>query len=163
MTALELEGTEPYLSAARTLLEESGSAIARYVSDEGAAWLEDGVLWIEVPRPVDLVTFAMFAHECAHNVLHRKGRKAIWLKECEAWAAAFAACDRFGFNGQDEALREYVSGKLAGVVEDAYDAGAKGMERLDDFGWADLRADFCQPVVCSGGGWTIRGPLTDDG
>lgn len=92
---------EPYATAARTLLAETGCVISRWRRDlTGVAWTDTRDWLIEVPPPSTARRFHVFAHEIAHQVLHRRGDRAPdrqrWREEVEATEWAIAAAMRFG-------------------------------------------------------------------
>lgn len=99
---LPLEGREPFLSAAQTLLDESGCEIKRYRSSRsGVALTRSAEWWIIVPRPTAPERFGVFAHEVGHQVLHRFNSKPRWLEEIEAWEYAIEQIARFGLPDMD--------------------------------------------------------------
>lgn len=94
---LRLEGAEPYLSAAVTILAESGCTILAYRANlEGIAWTNDPDWSIEAPRPTTAKRFGVFAHEVGHQLRHRQTSKPRWVRELEAWQYAIDTHKRFG-------------------------------------------------------------------
>jgi hypothetical protein len=87
--ALPLEGTDPWKTAAAGLLKLSGCEIVNYrTSMRGVAWTKhrSGRWWIAVPRPKSWTSYAVFAHEVGHQMLHRgNGKYPRWREEIEAW------------------------------------------------------------------------------
>jgi len=55
--------------------------------------------WIEVPEPRGPISFGVFAHEVAHQLLHRGRARVAWRNEIEAWEFALACFDKFGLAG----------------------------------------------------------------
>lgn len=93
---LPLEGKEPFLSAAQTLLDETGCEIKRYrKASTGVAYTKSPEWWIVVPRPTTPERFGVFAHEVGHQVLHRFNSAPRWLEEIEAWEYAEQQVARF--------------------------------------------------------------------
>lgn len=94
---LPLEGKEPFLTAAQTLLDETGCEIKLYRKEcSGFAYTTSPEWWIVVPRPTTPERFGTFAHEVGHQVLHRFNSKPRWLEEIEAWEYAVEQIERFG-------------------------------------------------------------------
>jgi hypothetical protein len=96
---------EPYERAAAVLLRESGCTVRGYRSrNTGRAFTRADDWGIEVPRPRGPVSFAVFAHEVGHQLLHRgNGKTGRWLEEVEAWEYALAQFDRFALPGVERA------------------------------------------------------------
>lgn len=112
MKGLPLEGREPYLSAAATLLRESGCTILRWRSNlTGYAAIEDDDWSIVTPRPSTASSFGVFAHEVGHHMLHRERRSSSrWLEEIEAWQFAVDQFTRFELPGYDELVKRANNG-----------------------------------------------------
>jgi hypothetical protein len=101
-----VNGREPYLSAAETLLRESGCTVTRWRStSSGAADIYSDAWEIEVPEPRGPVSYAIFAHEVGHQMLHRRPRakKRRWVEELEAWEFALDTFERFSLPGIEAA------------------------------------------------------------
>jgi hypothetical protein len=97
-------GRSPFREAALTLLEETGCTVATWrATTSGRAHITDRNWKIEVPEPRGPVSFATFAHEVGHQVLHRNGRRPRWIEEAEAWRYALDQFDRFELPGKDRA------------------------------------------------------------
>jgi hypothetical protein len=95
---------EPYEQAAAVLLRESGCTIRSYRSRNTGVAHTDAADWgIEVPHPRGPVSFAVFAHEVGHQLLHRNSSRLRWLHEVEAWEYALAQFDRFDLPGVERA------------------------------------------------------------
>lgn len=95
-----------FQEAADVLLRESGCTVRRYRERLGGVAFTDADDWgIEVPHPFGPVSFAIFAHEVAHQLLHRHSGKPRWLEEVEAWDYALDQFDRFDLPGRDQAER----------------------------------------------------------
>lgn len=54
------------------------------------------------------MSFATFAHEIAHHLLHRGNSVPRWLEEIEAWEYALDQFERFELPGVDDARRDAV-------------------------------------------------------
>lgn len=101
-----MNGREPYLSAAATLLRESGCTVTVWrTTSSGVADIRSADWLIEVPEPRGPVSYATFAHEVGHQMLHRypRSRKRRWLEELEAWEFALDTFVRFDLPGIDAA------------------------------------------------------------
>lgn len=104
-----MSGREPYLTAAATLLAESGCVVARWRknSASGSADITSEDWRISVPEPRGPISYSTFAHEVAHQILHRRGngrkRLARWHEELEAHLYALSTFDRFDLPGFDKA------------------------------------------------------------
>lgn len=108
---LELEGREPFLSAAATLLRESGCVIREYRTNlTGTAYTSSADWGIETPRPTTPRRFAVLAHEVGHQCLHR-GRAGYprWREEMDAEDFALRQMRRFELPGYDEVLRDVIT------------------------------------------------------
>lgn len=95
-----MNGVEPYLSAARTLLAESGCVVTKWRQKmTGGAYTHSPEWRIEVPEPRGPISYAVFAHEVGHQMLHRKDTRERkvprWQEELEAWMWALATFERF--------------------------------------------------------------------
>jgi hypothetical protein len=108
-------GREPFLSAAQTLLDDSGCVVRRWRRNlSGTAYTKSADWEIEAPTPTTALRFAILAHEVGHQMLHRGGSKQRWQEEFEAWEYAFARFDEFGLPGRGEvAGRAYACGQYA--------------------------------------------------
>lgn len=99
-----VRGREPFLSAARVLLAESGCAVRKWrTTNSGVAFTRDDDWGIEVPEPRGPVAFAVFAHEVGHQMLHRFNDSPRWLEEIEAWEYALGQMERFELPGIEQA------------------------------------------------------------
>lgn len=122
---LALKGQEPYLTAALTLLNESGCAICKYrTSATGLAYTGSKGWLIVVPTQTTLRRFMVLAHEVGHQELHRPERRERkvqrWQEEFEADAFALDAADRLGLLGDDlarTAANEIVAGWVMSTAE----------------------------------------------
>jgi hypothetical protein len=95
---------DPYLAAAEKLVALSGVRVRKYRSSmTGVAFTRADDWGIEAPRPHGPVSFAVFAHEVAHHLLHRSGSRPRWLEEVEAWEYALDCFERFELRGVDHA------------------------------------------------------------
>lgn len=111
-----IQGRQPYLAAARTLLVESGCTVRNWrKSNTGSAWTKSEDWGIEVPIPRGPLSYGTLAHEVAHQTLHRGGSTPRWLEEIEAWEWSLATFDRFDLPGADRLQRD-ASKHLAQVV-----------------------------------------------
>jgi hypothetical protein len=98
---------EAYERAAAALLASSGCTVRRYrTKTTGTAYTTSDDWGIEVPRPRGPVSFAVFAHEVAHQLLHRSNSKPRWLEEIEAWEFALDCFPRFELSGVERARRD---------------------------------------------------------
>jgi len=92
----------PYARAADVLIRESGVVIRRWRSgNTGTAATSDKDWEIEAPQPRGPVSFGVFAHEVAHQTLHRRNSKPRWREEVEAEEWALAQFDRFDLAGRE--------------------------------------------------------------
>lgn len=95
---------EQYERAAAALIASSGCTVRRYRARTTGVAYTNAVDWgIEVPRPRGPVSFGVFAHEVAHQVLHRDHDRQRWLEEVEAWEFALACFERFELPGVERA------------------------------------------------------------
>lgn len=98
------EDRNPYEVAADTLLRETGCTVRKWRKNStGTAYTKSDDWGIEVPHPRGPISFATFAHEVGHQVLHRFNSAPRWLEEIEAWEYALAQFDRLGLDGRDKA------------------------------------------------------------
>ena len=105
--ALVPSGDSIYEAMASRLLEESGCTVRRWRRGlTGLADLEDAHWAIECPQPTTARRFAVFAHEVAHQLLHRHGSRPRWREELEAWEWALSQFDRFSIPGKGDAMRD---------------------------------------------------------
>jgi hypothetical protein len=103
----QLKGREPFLSAADTLLRETGCVVRKWrTNNTGRAFTSDPDWSIEVPHPRGPVSFAVFAHEVGHQSLHRDSWRPRWLEELEAWEFAYAQFKQFDLPGVERSQRE---------------------------------------------------------
>lgn len=114
----KIPGREPYRSAAEALLKESGCTVRKWRSrTTGTAFVRDFDWGIEAPEPRGAISFATFAHEVGHQMLHRQGNRPRWLEELEAWEYALAQFERFELPGVESARTDaakalvYAAGK----------------------------------------------------
>lgn len=130
-----MNGREPYLSAARALLDETGCTVRRWRrGTTGVALLSDPDWAIEVPEPRGPVSYGTFAHEVAHQMLHRPERRTMrrphrWLEELEAWEWALATFERFGLPGVDQAQADAAK-SLAYAADKAVHSRKRDPERV---------------------------------
>jgi hypothetical protein len=104
--------------AADVLVRESGVTIRKHrKSNTGVAYTHEDDWGIEAPEPVGPVSFATFAHEIGHQLMHRGRARIAWLNEIEAWEFALAQFDRFDLPGVERARKSaaqhlrYVAGR----------------------------------------------------
>jgi hypothetical protein len=159
----EMLGREPYLSAARTLLDETGCVVAKWrTATTGHARTTDPDWKIESPEPRGPVSWATLAHEVGHQMLHRKdtGRASgpRWLKELEAWEYAIEQFRRFDLPGFDQAVAdaaaciEYSAGKALRRTRSAdrrRDLARRIAARLPEWVWPalDVRTRVTSPLT----------------
>lgn len=101
----EVEGTEPWKSAAQQLLDENGYRIRRWRTDIGGRAFNNvsNADEFEAPRPTTRISFAVFAHEVGHLKLHgNNGNYPRWREEIEAWDFALDCFQRFGLKGKNK-------------------------------------------------------------
>ena len=109
-TTKQVEGKDPWRSAAQTLLDESGCTIVKWRSSGGCAY-SDGSRRIEVPQPRGAVAFDTFAHEIGHIVLHeRNGKVPRWREEVEATDFALEQFTRFSLKGRQKMRERRIAG-----------------------------------------------------
>jgi hypothetical protein len=160
---MEIPGREPYVSATRELLRESGCTVLKWrTNNTGIAWTRSPDWWIEAPEPRGPASYVVVAHEVAHQMLHRdRSGLPRWRQEVEAWEWALATFDRFGLPGEDVAR---ASGEKS--VRYAYrkallrgaDPAAMVVEARDELGgWAaDLLVNEIAEVAHRLGSWYER-------
>lgn len=91
-----------YRETADVLLRESGVTVRKWrTSNTGAAATRSALWEIEAPEPRGPVSFGVFAHEVAHQLLHRTGSKQRWMQEVEAEDWALEQFDRFELPGRE--------------------------------------------------------------
>jgi hypothetical protein len=124
----------PYVRAAEQLTRESGVTIRSYRSSmSGRAYTRDDEWAIVTPVPLGPISFGVFAHEVAHQLFHRSGRKPRWQQEVEAEEYALEQFDEFGLRGRERYERRAAehldrtfgraikrSPRLAGVIREAH-------------------------------------------
>lgn len=71
--------------------------------NSGTAYTKSDDWGIEAPHPRGSISFAVFAHEVGHQLLHRSDSKPRWLEEIEAWEFAFSCFERFELRGVERA------------------------------------------------------------
>lgn len=124
-----MNGREPWLSAAATILSESGCVVRKWrTASTGVADLRSGTWEIECPEPRGAISYATLAHEVAHQLLHRRenGRPRVqrWQEELEAWIWSLDTFERFELPGLDKAradalsCMDYAVGKALRRVKD---------------------------------------------
>lgn len=92
-----------YEEVGATLLRETGVTVVKWrAGNSGVADWRSADWEIEAPHPRGPVSFGVFAHEVAHQLLHRTGSKPRWRQEVEAEEWALAQFDRFGLPGRDQ-------------------------------------------------------------
>lgn len=97
-------GREPYLTAAATILRESGCEVRKWrTRATGLADVQSPEWYIEVPEPRGPVSYATLAHEVAHQLLHRSRNRPRWQEELEAWLWSLATFERFELPGIEQA------------------------------------------------------------
>jgi hypothetical protein len=103
-------GNEPWRSAAQTLLDEANVTWSPSKSSNSGVAKTDGSRRIIAPAPKGRVSFAVFAHEVAHVVLHeRNGKVPRWQEEVEAIEFALDAFTRFELPGKGKQRKADVS------------------------------------------------------
>jgi hypothetical protein len=140
-----VEGTEPWRSAAQTLLDETGCEVIRWRSGMTGRSMTY-TAEIEAPRPKTARSFAIFAHEIGHQRLHREnGKYPRWREEVEAWEFAFDQFTRFGLPGRNKqrkiAVRfigyAFTKAVRAGadplLIHRTYPQWSKAVERMEAF------------------------------
>ena len=96
--------SNPYQDAADVLLRETGCTVRKWRQNTtGTAYTKSDDWGIESPRPRGPLSFAVFAHEVGHQLLHRHNSAPRWLEEIEAWEYALEQFDRFELDGKDDA------------------------------------------------------------
>lgn len=135
-----MNGREPYLSAAQTLLDESGCIVRKWnTGNYGRAYTQDDDWGIDVPEPRGPISFSVFAHEVGHQLLHRFNSLPRWMEEIEAWEFAIGQFDRFNLPGGDmasavaERCIAYATLKALRRTKTPEEMHARIMERLA--GW----------------------------
>jgi hypothetical protein len=94
----------PFELAAGALIIASGCKLrATRSGSSGIAYTRSDDWGIEAPRPRGPVSFAIFAHEVGHQLLHRNAKPPRWVREVEAWTFALACFPAFGLAGVDKA------------------------------------------------------------
>lgn len=90
------EQTNPYQTAAEILLRESGCTVRKWRKNAtGTAYTSSADWGIESPEPRGPISFAVFAHEVGHQMLHRHNSAPRWQEELEAWEYAVDQFSRF--------------------------------------------------------------------
>lgn len=127
----------PYERAADELLRESGCVVRRWRSSTtGVAFTREEDWGIEAPEPRGPVSFATFAHEIAHQVLHRRNSAPRWLEEIEAWEYALAQFERFELRGVERARADAVKCLLYAARKASRRCSPETARRiLDRYGW----------------------------
>jgi hypothetical protein len=137
MAQTKIEGTEPWVSAAETLLDRHDIALEKHRKSMSGVALHVG--GIEAPEPRGAKSYAIFAHEVGHKVLHSdNGAYPRWREEIEAWDFALASFSEFDLSGQRK-IRPWVAKKIARSVHKARvkDRGKLIKEFRRDYpGWA---------------------------
>ena len=152
----------PYEIAAAVLIRESGCTVREYrKGNSGRAYTADD--WgIDVPRPRGPISFGTFAHEVAHQLLHRYGSRQRWVEEVEAEEFAIKCFDRFDLDGREryeqnatrhlagsfmKAVRR--SGRLAAVIKEKYPEWWRRVGELDTYParWLREREEVTLDVV----------------
>lgn len=104
-----MNGREPYLTAAQTILRESGCTVAKWRTGMGGvARVRDPDWAIECPEPRGPISYAVLAHEVAHQLLHRTGSLPRWREELEAWLWAIDTFERFDLPGVERVRADAV-------------------------------------------------------
>lgn len=111
---------QQYEAAAAVLVRESGVTVRKTRKrSSGVAMTASDDWGIEAPAPTGPIGFAVFAHEVAHQVLHRHGSRPRWLEEIEAWEYALEQFVRFELPHVERARAKaarslrYAAGKAA--------------------------------------------------
>ena len=138
-----MPSTNPYEIAAETLLRETGCTVRTWRKrNTGRAHTSARDWGIDVPRPRGPISFATFAHEVGHQLLHRSnGSYPRWLEELEAWEYALAQFDRFNLVGRDKAQTDAAE-SLAYAANKAIRRRASAetaqriLDRYPDWVWA---------------------------
>jgi hypothetical protein len=91
-----------YTEAAYVLLAESGCTVRRWRPTLSGIAKTSAADWgIEAPEPTTATRFGIFAHEVAHQVLHRASAAPRWLEEIQAWEWSLDQFRRFDLAGVD--------------------------------------------------------------
>lgn len=161
-----MNGREPYLSAAATLLRESGCVVVKWrTAMTGVAYTRRPDWEIEVPEPRGPVSYGVLAHEVAHQELHRPDRRSRklrrWQEELEAWEWAHTTFERFDLPGIEKSradARDHLRGAagkalrvvtrrgqpayydLARRIDAEYPAWVELREWLDFVPWEQIAA-----------------------
>ena len=118
MTARFIKTPNPYEEAAALLVRESGVTIRKYrKAMTGIAYVNDEDWGIEAPEPRGPVSFAVFAHEVGHQLLHRTRNRPRWQEEIEAWEYAIHQFDRLGLDGRGLAFSRAALGVRWAIVK----------------------------------------------
>lgn len=156
-------GQEPFLSAAVTLLDESGCTVRKWrKATTGLAYVSDDDWGIVTPEPRGAISFATLAHEVGHQMLHRRGdgRRVSshrWMREMEAWEYALEQFDRFQLPGRDRARKvaaecmDYAIRKACRRSKRPNELAARILERIPDWVWNDLNPTqrVCSPLLAA--------------
>lgn len=123
----------PYEDAADVLLKETGCVVRKWRQNTtGQAFTKDADWGIEAPRPRGPISFATFAHEVGHQVLHRRKATPRWLEELEAWEYALEQFDRFGLAGKDKAQDDAAKCLVWAATKANKRAGAETAQKILD-------------------------------
>lgn len=92
----------PYEAAGRVLLRESGCTVRKWRADAtGTAYTSAEDWGIAVPHPRGPISFGVFCHEVAHQLLHRRNSAPRWVEEVEAEQWALDQFLRFDVRGYE--------------------------------------------------------------
>jgi hypothetical protein len=95
-----------YTEAAFVLLAETGCTVRRWRTGlSGVAHTSAADWGIQSPPPTTALRFGIFAHEVAHQVLHRSSSQPRWLEEIQAWEWSLDQFRRFDLAGAADAER----------------------------------------------------------
>lgn len=119
---IPVEGREPWVSAARSLLSEHELVVRKWRSNSSgrAYWIGRE---IEAPRPTGYKSFAVLAHEVAHKVLEHGGSGPRWKQEVEAWDWALEQFTALGLPGRRKVTR-WITPRVAYAFGKAVRRGA---------------------------------------
>jgi hypothetical protein len=107
-----------YEEAAAALVVSSGVTVRKYRErNTGVAFTTADDWGIEVPHPRGPISFATFAHEVGHQLLHRHNSTPRWLEEIEAWEFALSCFERFELSGVERARHDAAKSLVYAAVK----------------------------------------------